>query len=428
MGKGFNLGAVRDQNSTRFPEAFRQHGRVGFLHSGAPAPGGNVVIAHFANRLIMAGRHPVGIRLGFKHLMLEQELREGKHYTTFGPELVNPRSDVGIITKTARDNPGGKDFLPEHYKDPERYAEIETVINNLLRLNLGVLVTIGGDDTMSLAFRLAHIGVPIVHIAKTIDTDCILNPKSQFKDHTFGFETAIQTIRDDLIRARMDADSENTFIFIEVMGRNSGSLAHASASISGCISYAAENTLPEESLDQFCQRIAQDIHRLEQKGIYDGVIVLSENLGNRFKAELVKGTADVAGNLQLYSLSTRYIIAEKVWEKYQEIPERSDEILKFRAEEIRFTSRQEITGRMAPMDIMLCQALGLGAANAVIKGSFGQMVYASMADLIPREVPIAHLIDASTFKAKIRLSEPNTGIYQLAAFQKELALYTPPED
>src|SRR5262245_45377239 len=92
--------------------------------------------------------------------------------------------------------------------NPTTNAEyLENVVISLLRLNVSMLITIGGDDTALSAMKLeerANGRIHVVHVPKTIDNDLDL-PASV---DTFGFQTA-RHIGVDIVK-NLKVDSRNT--------------------------------------------------------------------------------------------------------------------------------------------------------------------------------------------------------------------------
>ncbi len=93
------------------------------------------------------------------------------------------------------------------------------VIENIGKLGLEVLVTIGGDDTLSVSEKLSREGVNVIGIPKTIDKDLVGT------DYTLGFETAVEVITDIVDKLRTTAGSHRRILVVETMGRSSGWLA-----------------------------------------------------------------------------------------------------------------------------------------------------------------------------------------------------------
>ena len=105
------------------------------------------------------------------------------------------------------------------------------VLSNIETLGLDALVVIGGDDTLGVAYKLAHEGVNVVSIPKTIDKDL---PET---DYTLGFETALDVITQEVDRLRTTAGSHKRIFVVETMGRNlAGSLLKAENQVAPLLS------------------------------------------------------------------------------------------------------------------------------------------------------------------------------------------------
>ena len=103
----------------------------------------------------------------------------------------------------------------------------KTVLRNIEKLGLDVLIAIGGDDTLGVALKLAKEGVDIVGIPKTIDKDLVET------DYTLGFETALTVITEEVDRLRTTAGSHKRIFVVETMGRHAGWLALEGGESSG---------------------------------------------------------------------------------------------------------------------------------------------------------------------------------------------------
>src|SRR5207248_4825186 len=94
----------------------------------------------------------------------------------------------------------------------------------LRRLNVSMLVTVGGDDTAysgSQVYLRAGGAVRVAHVPKTIDNDLPLPPSTP----TFGFETA-RHIGVSIVRnLAEDARTTARWYLIVCMGRAAGHLA-----------------------------------------------------------------------------------------------------------------------------------------------------------------------------------------------------------
>jgi 6-phosphofructokinase len=86
-------------------------------------------------------------------------------------------------------------------------------------LGLNELVVIGGDGSLSIAYRLSKLGMNIVGIPKTIDNDLMGT------DRTFGFNTAISRVTQALDRLRRTGQPHKHVIILGTMNRYAGWIA-----------------------------------------------------------------------------------------------------------------------------------------------------------------------------------------------------------
>jgi 6-phosphofructokinase 1 len=98
---------------------------------------------------------------------------------------------------------------------------LTNLVKNVERLELDALVTIGGDDTLSVASRLTKgegidKPVPCVGVPKTMDNDVYGT------DQCFGFDTSVTLAMSGIQRLRDTADSHNRVMVLEVFGRKAG--------------------------------------------------------------------------------------------------------------------------------------------------------------------------------------------------------------
>jgi 6-phosphofructokinase 1 len=128
---------------------------------------------------------------------------------------------------TSRTNPARmkRESLPTSL-DPARLSSLATgddrydltpvVLDNIARLGLSHLVAIGGDDTLGYADRLAHEGVDLVAIPKTMDNDV------QGTEYCVGFSTAVTRAKELINRQRTTLGSHERIGVFRIFGRNSG--------------------------------------------------------------------------------------------------------------------------------------------------------------------------------------------------------------
>jgi len=140
-----------------------------------------------------------------------------KHIWPLSQEVVRTWDRYGgTYLGTSRTNP----YNPKN-------DQSKTVLTNIEKLGLDAIITIGGDDTMGVACKLAQEGVNIVGIPKTIDKDLLET------DYTLGFETALNVITEEVDRLRTTAGSHRRIFVVETMGRDAGWLALEGGESSG---------------------------------------------------------------------------------------------------------------------------------------------------------------------------------------------------
>lgn len=220
---------------------------VGILTGGGDCPGLNAVIRAVVRKGISQYDYRFrGIQKGWKGMMecLWQPLG---HEEVSG---ILPKG--GTILGTSRTNP---------YKSEDGG---ERVLENIKRMKLDALIAIGGDDTLTVAHKLAGSGAPVVGVPKTIDND-ISNT-----DFTFGFDTAVNIVTEALDRIHTTAESHNRVMVVEVMGRHSGWIAvHA-----GIAGGADLILIPEHPVT--VEEIVATIKMRHQRGKDFSIVVVAE--------------------------------------------------------------------------------------------------------------------------------------------------------
>jgi phosphofructokinase-like protein len=175
--------------------------RIGMLTGGGDAPGLNAVIRAVVRRALSVGIEVVGIRNGWLGL-IEGDVEP---LTWFSITGILPRG--GTILGTSRVNP------------LRTTEDLQRITSNIQRFGLDGLIVAGGNGTLSAARELHDRGIPIVGVPKTIDNDL------RGTDFTFGFDTAVNVVRDAIDRLHSTAESHHRVMVLEVMGRSVGWIA-----------------------------------------------------------------------------------------------------------------------------------------------------------------------------------------------------------
>ncbi len=244
---------------------------VGILTGGGDCPGLNAVIRAVVRKGISHyGYRFRGVQKGWKGLM-ECLWEPLGHEEVSG---ILPKG--GTILGTSRTNP---------YKIPDGG---DIVMENMKRMKLDALIAIGGDDTLTVAHKLASAGAAVVGVPKTIDND-ISNT-----DYTFGFDTAVNIVTEALDRIHTTAESHNRVMVVEVMGRHSGWIA----TYAGIAGGADLILIPEQSIS--IQETIDIIKMRHDRGKDFSIVVVAEGVkfdGDEYVVQ--EGGTDEFGHVKL---------------------------------------------------------------------------------------------------------------------------------
>jgi 6-phosphofructokinase len=202
--------------------------RIGVLTGGGDVPGLNPCIKTIVNRAVDEGYEVVGIRKGWGGLLYcnpEDPQSMTEYIVPLDKQRVRTIDRTGgTFLHTSRTNPGKvrasevPAFLKDkmHPDDKGPFDFTPHVLQVLDTLGVGILVPIGGDDTLSYAERLHREGVHIAAIPKTMDNDVYGT------DYCIGFSTAITRSVEFIHQLRTSAGSHERIAVVELFGRNSG--------------------------------------------------------------------------------------------------------------------------------------------------------------------------------------------------------------
>ncbi len=234
--------------------------RVGLLTGGGDCPGLNAVIRAVVKSAVgHYGWEVIGIEDGYDGLVGEPRFRP---LTPADVQGILPRG--GTILGTS--NRGNPFAVPIRRPDGTVFYEdrSDQVIENIDRLQLDALITIGGDGTLKIGLELIEKGVPIIGVPKTIDNDIAGT------DVSFGFDTAVETATDAIDRLHTTAESHHRVMVLEVMGRHAGWIGlHA-----GLAGGADVILIPEIPFD--LNRVAEKVAVRERAGRRFSIVVVAE--------------------------------------------------------------------------------------------------------------------------------------------------------
>jgi 6-phosphofructokinase 1 len=237
--------------------------RIGVLTGGGDVPGLNSVIKSVVYRSTELGYEVLGIRRGWEGLTHQRPSPD------LDPDYVRPldRTNTRTIDRTggtwlhtSRTNPRKmrRSALPAWLEterasamavDEDTFDLTPIVLDNIAALGIDVLVTIGGDDTLSFSQALVEQGIPLVGIPKTMDNDV------QGTEYCIGFSTAITRAREAINRQRTTLGSHERIGIFRIFGRDAGFSALYAAYVT-----SARCVIPEApyDLDRLADILAED--------------------------------------------------------------------------------------------------------------------------------------------------------------------------
>ncbi|HPT22882.1 MAG TPA: ATP-dependent 6-phosphofructokinase, partial [Bacteroidales bacterium] len=182
--------------------------KVGIVTCGGLCPGlNNVIRSLFLELYFIYGvKEVTGFRYGYKGLDPANEIEP----IQLTPNRIkNIHQQGGTILGTSRGP-----------------VNITAAVDNLIKLGINILFTIGGDGTQKGGFELfkeaqrKDYPLAVVGIPKTIDNDV------PFVTRTFGYLTAVEESCKVIGNAHVEASSvENGISIVKLMGRNAGFIA-----------------------------------------------------------------------------------------------------------------------------------------------------------------------------------------------------------
>ncbi len=419
----------------RKPHSFR---RAAILFAGGPAPAANAVISTAAVSFLRDGIEVVGVKHGYQQLMQfgpSRPLVEGQDYVMLGhAQLRRTRNSQGIIIGTARANPGKLVAHPGHLNDLERIAPLKTVYEALRSINVDLLVSIGGDDTLKTAnkFKLFQDRlspgprIPIIHLPKTIDNDY------RGIDFTFGYFTAVDFLATEIRNMLADAEATCSYFLAETMGRSAGWLAYGVA-IAGEASLVVsvedivgKYRTTEETIDpasgaktvrdvmnvnEVVLRIVATINAREREGKQYGVIVLAEGLAELLPDEYLSGIGrDDHGHINISVVNLHDIFADLVAKEYKRQTGRKRKIV---AVQLGYEAR---CAKPHAFDVMLGSQLGVGAYRALVENRLDGVMVSVSGQLQLEYVPFDELVDPETLVTVVRFIEIESDFHRLTRF------------
>ena len=275
--------------------------RIGILTGGGDVPGLNPCIKAVTRRAIERGWEVLGFRRGWAgplHFDPDNPQAGEEHLMRLNHEAVRTIDRKGgTVLHTSRVNPKAmkEDQLPEFLRGRFTPADDGTVdctphVERVLKhLGIDVMLTIGGDGTLSYSAHLHRHGqVKVVSIPKTMDNDVFGT------DYCIGFSTAVTRSVDYINALRTSTGSHERIAVVELFGRHSGETALI-ASYLADVDRAVIAEVPFD-VEKLAELAAAD--RLENPARY-AMIVVSEGAKMEGGKVLTQDQMDESGRKRL---------------------------------------------------------------------------------------------------------------------------------
>lgn len=326
----------------------RNKKRIGVLTGGGDCPGLNAAIRAVAKTAMLNyGMEVIGIKDGYLGLIENRCSTLSYHDVS------------GILTQGGTFLGASNKANPFRHPDASgRYRDVSgLVLNNVDSMKLDSLVCIGGDGTLTIAYKLYKKGLKLVGIPKTIDND--LNAT----DATIGFDSAVVTATEAIDKLHTTAQSHHRVMAIEVMGRYAGWLALCAGMAGG----GDIILIPEMPYD--INKICKIVHERHKRGKRFSIVVVSEGArpkgGKMVVKKIVKDSTDP---VRLGGIGNKI----------------ANDIEAATGLETRVTVLGHLQrgGTPSPFDRILATRLGTLCCDLAAKGEFGKMAALKGRDIV----------------------------------------------
>ena len=331
-----------------------KHRKVAILFSGGPAPSANAVISSVAETFLRDNIPVIGIMRGYEFIQDFNKdypkIRKEIHYDSINEDITRIRNRTGIYLRTSRANPGKEVKTLEDLNDPVKNARLRNIMDALDYLECGVLISIGGDDTLKTANYLWLMGLPVIHIPKTIDNDYY------GISWTFGYWTAVDNAQKILLNLKADAQATDSFFIVELMGRKAGWITYAAGISAECMLMISSEDIKGEvlDLDDFVDRITNAIIARENSKSHFGVHSDIRGPGGpSFQRSSSPQSGTGHGNLIFGEAKISSILADRVKEHYRE---KTGLSVKITPKQVGYETR---SGSPVAFDVVMGSMLGL---------------------------------------------------------------------
>ncbi len=375
---------------------------IGILTGGGDVPGLNPCMKAVVLSALENDYRVLGIRRGWAGLLLynlDEPATFDYYIRNLGREDVRTIDRTGgTFLHTSRTNPQRvkPSAIPDFLKNSKYGKPVDEqgtmdytdyVLEVLEHLGIDVLVTIGGDDTLSYTVRLDKEGVPVVAIPKTMDNDVFGT------DYCIGFSTAVTRSVDFITNMRTSVGSHERIGIIELFGRNSGE----TSLIAAYLSYVDRAIITEVpfNIDKLCHFLMED--KRANPSNY-AMMTISEGAIMEGGDVVESGEADAYGHRKLGGVGA--IVAE-------EVKRRTGQDIMY--QQLAYLMR---SGAPDSLDRMVAMSFGHLAIQLINRGDTGKMVAlhggkyttvpVSMVLAGKKRVDVAAYYDIENYRPKVR--------------------------
>ena len=323
--------------------------KIGVLTGGGDAPGLNAAIRAVSRAALARSWEVVGIRHGWLGLLDMDTVPLDRDAVTG----ILPQG--GTMLGTTRTNIYARDDGPA------------LAIQNMKKMGIDVLIPIGGEDTLGVAYRLSRDGVSVVGVPKTIDNDL------SHTEASIGFDTAINEVMSAIDRLHPTAEAHDRVMLVEVMGRNAGWIA-----VLGGIAGGADVVLAPGfpfTVKEVCQRLRM---RHEMRNRQFSIIVVAEGARPKDLATQVtqESRVDEFGHARLGGIA--HLLASEI------------EVRTGYECRVTVLGHTQRGGSPSAFDRILATKLGVAAVAEVARGNVGVMVALKGNQIVP--VPLEEAV------------------------------------
>jgi 6-phosphofructokinase len=376
--------------------------KIGILTGGGDVPGLNPCMSAVVLNSLEADYKVIGIRRGWAGL-LNYNLDEPSTHSYYTREL--NRDDVRTISRTggtflhtSRTNPQKvkDDATPDFLKGSSWGVRDEKtgitdytkyIVKVIEHLGIDILITIGGDDTLSFTSRLHKEGIPVIAIPKTMDNDVYGT------DYCIGFSTAVTRSIEFITNMRTSVGSHERIGIIELFGRNSGETSLVSAYLAN-VDRAIISEVPFDP-EKLSQLLLED--KRNNPSNY-AIMTISEGATMIGGDIIESGDADAYGHRKLGGIGQQT----------------ADAIKRITGQNVMYQMVAYLMRSGAPdsLDRMVAMGYGTLALQLILRGETGKMValQGGKYTTVPienilaakKQVDVPNLYDVENYRPKVR--------------------------